>query len=313
MLIKEQVTQFETDVLQGLSKAKKSLSSKYFYDDTGDKLFQEIMKLEEYYLPECELEILHSKTREIARLLPNDNFHVVELGAGDGTKTRFFLEQLVQMGRNFTYYPLDISPDVLETNSENILRSIPTLNIQPIAGDYFHTLKSLDGRSPKVFLFLGSNIGNFDHQGALDFLQMLYNHLVVNDVLLMGIDLQKNPQTILDAYNDKKGVTKRFNLNLLERINRELNGTFDIEKFDHYPYYDPVKGITYSYLVSLEQQTVHIADQPVHFKKNELIHTEISRKFSLNEIDELQQESGFESVCHFLDSRSYFTVSAFKK
>ncbi len=305
--------EFEKDVIQGLRQPQKSLSSKYLYDEKGDSLFQQIMNLEEYYLPECELEILRNQTLEIAKTFPFERFDVVELGAGDGSKTLHFLKQLVEAGKEITYYPMDISEKVLETNQRLVSQAIPNLPICPVHGDYFKTLESIKRLHPKMMLFMGSNIGNYPNSTAVNFLKLVGGYMQPNDLLLVGIDLRKNPNTIVNAYNDNKGITREFNLNLLKRINRELNGTFQLSDFDHYPYYDPIAGIMYSYLVSLKHQSVKIGPETIQFRKHELLHTEVSQKYSLEEIEAMSKQAGFRQVDHFLDSKEHFTISALKK
>lgn len=305
-------SQFEEDIVEGLSKPVKKLSSKYFYDEKGDILFQKIMQLEEYYLPESELEILKNKTDEMLEGFSFQKFNVVELGAGDGSKTVHFLKRLNELGKDFIYTPLDISADVLDTNAQLVNKELPNLEIVPIAGDYFQTLSKVDNELPRVILFLGSNIGNYENEAAVDFLQKVKNSMRKGDRLLVGIDLKKNPKTILSAYNDSKGVTKAFNLNLLHRINRELDADFDVNNFDHYPSYNPLTGITYSFIVSLKKQKVRIGSHEVFFKNGEIIHTEVSQKYCLNHIELLKEESGFYSVQHFLDEKEYFSISVFE-
>lgn len=304
---------FYNDVIAGFSAPEKHLSSKYFYDDTGDKLFQQIMKLNEYYLPECELEIIQQQALDIFEEFPKGAVDLIELGAGDGSKTVHLLKQLNQKSIEASFYPLDISSDVLATNKKNMLSQIPGLNIHPVPGDYFKTLGSLSRNRPRVIMFMGSNIGNYERNKAIGFMQLVHEFMHPDDVFLVGIDLRKNPRVIRNAYDDKKGITRKFNLNLLERINRELDAKFDISKFDHYPQYDPVSGIASSYIVSLDNQVVRVGDKSFSFKKHELIHTEVSNKYSLKEIEQLGIDSSFTSVKHFLDSKSYFTISLFKK
>ncbi len=304
---------FYEDVIEGLSSSSKYLSSKYFYDENGDRIFQQIMKMEEYYLPECELEIIQTKSKEIIESFPNGSLDIIELGAGDGTKTVHFLKQLQLQREGATFYPLDISENVLEINKQNILLAIPDMCIQPVPGDYFDTLKKLNEKNQKVILFMGSNIGNFPRTEAADFLQLVCSHMKEEDIFLMGIDLKKNPRTIVNAYDDKAGITKQFNLNLLHRINRELDGNFDVSKFDHYATYDPQSGTASSYIVSLDNQMVRIGNESFSFKMNELIHTEVSNKYSLSEIEQLGSSAGFGTVSHFLDGKNYFSISLFKK
>ncbi len=304
--------QFLKDVIAGLSKQIKRISSKYFYDSKGDKIFQEIMELDEYYLPKAELEIIRSRTKDIIEEYPYEKFNVVELGAGDGTKTVHFLDQLMKVGKDITYFPLDISTDVLKVNSQLMSKTLPGLNIKPIPGDYFKTLSNIEKEGAKIILFMGGNIGNYENEEAIKFLGTIKENMSLKDLLMVGIDLQKNPQTILNAYNDSKGVTKRFNLNLLERINRELQANFNISGFDHYATYNPLNGIAYSFLVSLEEQIVKIGNHEVYFREGEVIHTEVSQKYDLVQIENMRAEVGFNTVNNYLDSRGYFSISVFQ-
>ena len=167
--------------------------------------------------------------------------------------------------------------------------------------------------NPKIILFLGSTIGNYDNESAELFMKKIYDMMDERDILMVSFDLKKNPHKVLAAYNDANGITKRFNMNLLKRINRELNGNFDLEKFDHYPYYDPISGTTYSYIFSTIRQTVTIGDEEINFKANEMIHTEISQKYSLKTIENFKNNIGFKSVEHFLDEGKNYAISLFKK
>jgi L-histidine Nalpha-methyltransferase len=306
---------FERDVKEGLFSIPKKLSSKYFYDKKGNQLFRQIMELDEYYLPKAEIEILINSTAKIAQLILPNRLDILELGAGDGSKTLFFLQNLIQQGKTIKYLPMDISAHILEINKSNLLNKISNLDIEPIVGDYFQTMEILSEQTnTKVVLFLGSNIGNYKGDEATEFLSMVLSLLHSGDFLLMGVDLRKNPKTILAAYNDSKGLTRQFNLNLLQRINDEMGADFDLTAFDHYPYYDPDSGIAYSYLVSLVAQKVTLDDgTTIFFDKNELIHTEYSQKYSLEELDLLGQKVGFSKVTHFTDQKDYFSISLFEK
>jgi dimethylhistidine N-methyltransferase len=304
---------FEKDILRGLKAQPKRLFSKYFYDDKGSQIFQEIMHMESYYLPGCETEILRHQSNQIIELLPNETYDVVELGAGDGTKTALFLAALLKAGKKTNYLPLDISPEILSFNQKVLSEKFPELNIQPIAGDYFETLKKIEHRkNPKVVLFMGSNIGNFEGEKAIEFLQFVREFLNKGDVLMLGADLKKHPQIILKAYNDPEGITKRFNLNLLHRINRELEGNFNSENFDHYACYDPENGQSKSFLISTADHTVSVAGQTITFEKNETIHMEISQKYSLADLVQIRERAGFETEHLFSDSKGYFSISLFK-
>ncbi|NHE59155.1 L-histidine N(alpha)-methyltransferase [Cyclobacterium plantarum] len=306
-------TNFEKDILNGLQSNPKRLFSKYFYDEKGSAIFQEIMHMPEYYLPGCETEILRLRAKDIIRELPSKGYDVVELGAGDGTKTALFLDALLREKKNITYIPLDISPDILSVNEQFMRQKLPELAVKPIAGDYFDTLKSIKERDkPKVILFLGSNIGNFEGEKALDFIQFVKTFMSKGDYFMLGVDLKKHPRTILSAYDDPAGITKKFNINLLERINRELNADFDTAGFDHYASYDPLSGATKSFLISNMAQKVQVAGQTIGFHAFEPIHMEVSQKYSLEDLDQIRFKAGFSTDHHFTDSKSYFSISLFE-
>jgi L-histidine Nalpha-methyltransferase len=306
---------FEHDIKKGLSASPKYIPSQYFYDAVGDQLFQQIMNLEEYYLPRLEMEIIGSSSHLIYHEIPFESVDIVELGSGDGSKTLRLLKNLHAKGLNFRYLPLDISPNVLEINAETIKEQIPDIDIIPLAGDYRDTFQLLrDDPLPKLVLFLGSNIGNFSNEEAIHFLNHLYQFMKPKDFLLLGIDLKKNPHMIAAAYNDSQQITRAFNMNLLGRINRELGADFKINRFEHYPFYHPIHGAAYSFLVSLEAQWVTLGDgSRFYFERNELIHTEVSQKYSLEEIQVLGEKSGFHSIQHFTDPQEYYTLSLFSK
>ncbi|MFP3590438.1 L-histidine N(alpha)-methyltransferase [Chryseobacterium sp. SIMBA_038] len=301
---------FRSDVLEGLQGNPKKLSSKYFYNKKGDHLFQKIMAMPEYYLTKSELDIFKNKTADLANLITPDNepFDLIELGAGDAMKSTFLLKYLVEKGTDFSYMPIDISGNILSILNEKLSQEIPTLNILPLEGEYFEMLQkaaSLSSRR-KVILFLGSNIGNMSLEEAENFCKDLNQNLASNDVVLIGFDLKKNPHTILNAYNDKEGITAAFNLNLLTRINTELDADFDLKEFQHYQTYDPVSGACKSYLVSLKDQNVTIGNDLISFKENELIDMEISQKFSPEKIQELSEKSGFKMIGEIKDSKKWF-------
>ncbi|MGD1840335.1 MAG: L-histidine N(alpha)-methyltransferase [Thermonemataceae bacterium] len=312
-----ELTAFESDVLTGFSSTPKHLPSKYFYDDEGSRLFQEIMHLPEYYLTRAEYEILETHTAAIlARFLDKKKaFNLIELGAGDGLKTKLLLKYFVAQKVDFRYAPIDISAEALQQLTQNVTTHLPTLKVQPIEGDYFTALRQVKVQegARNVVLFLGSNIGNFSYQASIDFLSQLKASLQPNDLLLLGFDLKKHPQIILNAYNDASGVTRAFNLNLLKRLNQTLDANFDLRQFDHYPTYDPHSGEARSYLVSKIAQEVHLkeVDETVVFQAGETIHTEISRKYTEEEMKGIAQKAGFEWVKSFTDSNCYFVDAVF--
>lgn len=313
--ILSQISEFEKDVLDGLSSTPKSIPSRYFYDETGDKLFQQIMTLDEYYLTKAEFEILNTYGEEIIQKYLHDTFQLVELGAGDGLKTKILLDEVFASGKKFNYLPVDISTHALESLMTDLHANYPHLNGHGISDDYFSALKKINGvEKQKVVMFLGSNIGNYTPPEAENFLIEMRNNLQPDDILLIGIDLKKDPEVIRRAYDDSQGVTKEFNLNLLRRINRELGGNFKLEDFDHLPIYDSASGAAKSFLISKKDQTVKInaISKTFSFAKNELISTEISQKYSLEEIADMSERTGFELQSNYLDQKGYFVDTIWK-
>jgi len=310
------ITKFQSDVLEGLQKKQKKLSSKYFYDKTGDRLFQEIMAMPEYYLTKCELDIFKNKKEDLTAFIAPENepFDLIELGAGDAMKSTYLLKYLVENNKDFTYMPIDISGNILSVLKEKLSTEIPKLEVISLEGDYFEMLDKAASMSSrkKVVLFLGSNIGNMNSDEAENFCLQLNKNLHSGDIVLIGFDLKKNPHTILNAYNDETGITAAFNLNLLHRINRELNADFEVENFQHYQTYDPVSGSCRSYLVSLKNQHVTIENEVISFKENELIDMEVSQKFSEKEINELAEKSGFKILGEIKDSKKWYVDSVWK-
>lgn len=308
------IQEFGQDVLDGLNARPKRLSSKYFYDEKGDKLFQEIMALEEYYLTRSEYEILDTCKDEILRIVSKDEgFNFFELGAGDGYKTKLLLRHFVDEEIDFTYFPIDISGSVLNELRAALNKEIPSLKVDPLEGDYFKMLRNISSEAGihKLILFLGSNIGNFGIEDATRFLKLLRNSLTEGDYCLIGVDLKKHPEVVLKAYNDSEGVTTAFNMNLLDRINQTFDANFDKEKFLHSPSYDPATGECRSYLLSKVEQTVEIPalERSISFGRWEPIHMEISKKYDIEELENLADASGFNVVKHFTDTKGFFVDS----
>lgn len=305
---------FAKDVLDGLSADSKFLSSKYFYDEKGDKLFQRIMELDEYYLTSCEYEILENNKRYLLDKFQNfdSSFHLVEFGAGDGLKTKVLINHFLYAGALFQYVPIDISEHAVSNLIADLKKTHPNLDSRQFHGDYFDGLESLNGQmQKKVVLFLGSNIGNFRTQAAIDFLEKIRENMGKDDLVLIGFDLKKDPDVIRSAYNDSKGVTRDFNFNLLIRINKELGGRFDIDNFLHKPEYDPETGAATSYLVSKTDQKVSIdvLQKEFSFVAGEKIFMEVSQKYDHEEISELARMSGFKIITNLHDERKYFVDS----
>jgi len=313
-----ELTHFAEDVLRGLSSEPKQLSSRYFYDDEGSRLFMEIMKLPEYYLTRAELKIFNEQTDAIYEAFTERaaGIDLIELGAGDGTKTAVLIEHFLEKGLDFTYSPIDISQEANDALEANFHEKFAELRINPHTGDYFKVLGSLKNGSErrKIILFLGSNIGNFLRDQAVSFFRHIRTVMNPNDRLFIGFDMQKDPRTIVAAYDDKQGVTAAFNLNLLRRINRELGADFDLEKFSHYAQYRPMECAARSFLISREKQTVTIKalNRSFEFQQWEPIFMEISQKYTRDMIEELAGNGGFQIEKEFFDEENFYTDSLWR-
>ncbi|MDN3595249.1 L-histidine N(alpha)-methyltransferase [Zunongwangia endophytica] len=311
-------TAFEEDVAKGLTSFPKYLLSKYIYDEKGDKLFQQIMAMPEYYLTNCELGIIQQHTASIADSFNSKKgFDLIELGAGDGKKTKVLLKHLVDKNYDFNYLPVDISQHVLDELENSLKTEIPGVNIKTQQGTYFKTLEKLADYNSrkKVILVLGSNIGNLMHAKAIDFLKNICNAMSEEDMLFMGFDQKKDPQIILDAYNDPNGITEAFNKNLLTRMNKELEADFNTEDFKHWETYNPETGTASSYLVSKKEQQVKIdkLGLDINFAAWETIHTEISQKYDDDIVNWLAKEAGLEVTDEFSDSEKCYKNYIFRK
>jgi len=309
---------FAKDVDEGLSEDPKWLSSQYFYDDRGSRIFQQIMSMPEYYLTACEFEILQTRSDEILERLGFDgHFNIFELGAGDGIKTKEMLASFLQAGADITYIPIDISSKAISLLAERMTNMLPDLHLNPQVGDYFEIMDKIEAedQSPNLVLFLGSNIGNYEATAAVALLEHIHAHMQIGDALLVGFDLQKNPLEIKNAYDDPHGITRDFNLNLLSRMNRELGANFRLDQFEFYCCYEPLSGELRSYLVSLCAQSVEIAanKKTYLFGRNELITTELSKKYTHAEIEQMATSAGFEFIAHYHDNRRYFVDTLFFK
>ncbi|PWJ42580.1 L-histidine N(alpha)-methyltransferase [Sediminitomix flava] len=311
------LSEFGKEVLEGFSQSPKSISSKFFYNDKGSQIFREIMDMPEYYLTNCEFEILQNKGNTIFEACQFDQtYRVVELGAGDGLKTTELLRHFLTQDLSFNFSPIDISSGAIQTLEAKLKKSLPKLKFDSLIGDYYKELHKLSQTgTPTLLLFLGSNIGNYKDSEVIDLLKLFASNLKKGDKLLTGFDLKKNPQTIKLAYDDPKGITRAFNMNLLDRMQEELGAEIDQSKFDFYSHYDPISGEVKSYLVSIEKQDIFFRNlqQHISFEKNELIYTELSKKYDLEQIEKLAAQTGFEVVEHFFDSKGYFVDSLWKR
>lgn len=309
---------FAVDVEAGLTKYPKALSSKYFYDAVGDRLFQDIMAMPEYYLTNCEYNIFAHQKADILAAFGDQPFELIELGAGDGTKTKVLLEHFLAENADFTYRPIDISGNVIEQLVTDCAQQFPKLAVGAVIGDYIKALRQIakeDNNRRKVILFLGGNIGNFSLKKAKGFIKKLAKCMSPGDLLLTGFDLKKDPEIIQLAYDDPAGLTAAFNLNLLRRINRELGGHFDLDKFRHWETYNPLNGEARSYIVSKEDQVVNIEQLQlsVHFAAWEAIAVEISAKYGNRDIHQLAEATGFYISDNFVDDQGYFVDSLWEK
>ncbi len=307
-------TAFAQDTQRGLSANPKYLCSKYFYDDRGSELFQNIMHMPEYYLTDCEYEIFSQQKESIGQAMIQNNsaFDLIELGAGDGYKTKVLIEHLLNKQASFKYIPIDISERAINSLVSEF-KSLPQLVIDEKIGDYFKVMQEINAHDHrrKVILFLGSNIGNFTAKASLNFFQQLAAVMNERDSVFLGFDLKKDPHIISRAYDDPHGYTRDFNLNLLLRINNELGGNFELDQFMHYQIYEPRDGVSKSYLISRKKQTVTIRelDQSFAFDEWEPVFTEMSQKYDNNMIQKFAAASGFKVVANFYDSRTYFVNS----
>lgn len=312
------MTEFEKDVLHGLCLPHRRLPSKYFYDDAGSRIFQEIMAMPEYYLTDAEEEVFRGGAEEILESIGTDRgIQVLELGAGDGAKTLHLLRAFKnELGDRIEYHPIDISQEALDISVERMASALPGLHVSPLRGDYFKVLEELpDSQDGRLILFLGSNIGNYEHPRDTELMQHMADLMRHGDHLLLGADLRKNPNIIRRAYADSHGITRRFNMNLLTRMNREFGADFDLDRWDFYCRYTPEDGEVRSYLVSLEEQSVDIPalERTFDFGRYELVWTELSKKFTLDELVTLGSSAGLVTKQHFMDAQGHFSDTLYMK
>lgn len=299
---------FLRDVLAGLGKPEKDVPSRWLYDARGSELFREIMALDAYYPTRVEHEILGGHAAGIVAPLRGPACTVVDLGAGDGAKTRLVLAPVRACVARPSYAPIDISASALADLSARMRRAFPGLRVRPIQAEYVEGVRALGPREagPVLVLFLGSNVGNLEPREAARFLRTLRRSLRRGDHLLIGLDLLKPGRILRAAYDDDQGVTAAFNLNLLARVNRELDGDFDLRAFEHVVTFDPERPAMESWLRSRRRQRVRVAGRDFLFEAGERIHTEISCKYRERDLDALGRASGFEPVGRYFDRRRWF-------
>ncbi|ASM49909.1 hypothetical protein PESP_a1853 [Pseudoalteromonas espejiana DSM 9414] len=302
---------FLNDVLHGLTQQQKSLPCKYFYDDKGAALFEQITSLQEYYVTRTELGILEDYSKAIANILP-ENLSIIEPGCGSGKKVAYLL---AHMSNVKTFVPFEISSEMLNYSLAHLSPLFPELSISPLLGDFTHSQMvkqltkdtSLDSQTNLVY-FPGSTLGNFAPVKAIEIMNNFHRLCGVNGYVLIGIDLVKERQVLLDAYNDKAGITAAFNKNLLQRINNELNGTFDLDNFSHESRFNEQHSRIEMHLVSKCDQSAVINNQRVDFIKGESIHTENSHKYTLESFKQLAGQANLNLAQTWQDDNNYFAL-----
>ena len=298
---------FREDVIAGLSLPQKTLPPKYFYDPAGSRLFEAICRLEEYYPTRAELALTRAHLDDIARFA-GERCQLIEYGSGEGVKVRLLLRRV----RPSAYIPVDISEAAVHAAAKRLARTFPWLNILSVVGDFMQPLKlpvySARASDRRVVYFPGSTIGNLTPGEAHAFLRMSRGQIGRRGAMLVGVDLKKDANVLHAAYNDTKGVTAAFNLNVLARINRELDGDFDLRRFKHYAFYNVALGRIEMHLVSLAKQSVNVGNHRFGFDLGESIHTENSCKYSVEDFKSLARSAGFETERVWCDKRSYFAL-----
>ena len=296
-----------SEIIDGLSAEQKTISPKYFYDERGSQLFDQITRLPEYYLTNTELGIMRDNIDEIASLV-GKQASLIEFGSGSSLKTRVLLEHLSELA---AYVPVDISDEHLHTSASEIRSEFPHIDVLPVVADF---TKHFDLPTPMVMpirnvvYFPGSTIGNFEHDEAMELLRVMYDEAGKNGALLIGVDLQKDPKLIEDAYNDDAGITAKFNLNMLQHLNRDYGANFDVTEFEHSANYDEKEGRVVIELVSQTDQTFEIADTAFEIADGEAILTEYSHKYSLAGFAAMASAAGFTVEKVWTDSERLFSV-----
>jgi dimethylhistidine N-methyltransferase len=295
------------EIVEGLSKTRKAISPKYFYDERGSRLFEKITELPEYYLTDAELQIMRANVDEMAALI-GKQASLIEFGSGSSLKTRILLENLDELA---AYVPVDISEDHLWTSAQRIRREFPNIAVHPVVADF---TRSFALPTPAVMpvknvvYFPGSTIGNFEHDMALDLLRVMHQEAGENGALLIGVDLQKDVDIIDRAYNDSAGVTAEFNLNMLRHLNAVYDANFDIGAFEHSAVYDEDEGRVVIELISQKDQTVEVGDTEFTIADGEAVLTEYSHKYTLDGFARLARDAGFTVAKVWTDAADLFSV-----
>lgn len=309
--------------------AQKFLPSVYHYDDEGSRLYSMITDLDEYYPTRTEAKIMTTHQDDIARYASGLDvgdmarpFHLVELGAGDGRKTRVLLDHFIRRQLPFDYVSVDISEGALRAQAESLKESgldfsedSSIREVRLMVADNVQAIRTLRHSLDRVLvMFLGSSIGNFDDDEILQFLGKVWQVLRHGDLLYIGFDLRKDPHVISKAYNDSQGVTAAFNLNILDRLNEQLDANFSRDAFEFFSWYDAFNGYVTSVLQAKQDHSVAVRKlrRVFEFEDTEVVHTEVSRKFRLSEIERYAAHSGFDVVSHFMDEKRWFCDSLWR-
>ena len=306
---------FAEEIRHTLQQPKKSINPKFFYDEDGSKIFDEICSLPEYYPYNVETEILEQIEQKLLPYL-SDEFHLIELGSGSSVKTRLLIDILLKSQNHLQYFPIDIS-EILDQSAKNLCLDYKALTVTGVVDTFENGLdfiKHYDDK-PSLITFLGSSFGNFGQNEGMSFLQKINDMMKSEDLFLIGLDLKKDQKILHNAYDDSQKITAKFNLNVLKRINDELDANFNLENFEHHAVYNEEKGRIEMYLRSLSEQSVTIqkSDLTITLSKNELIHTENSHKFSISQIESSLIDSNFKKLEMWFDSRNYFALVLAKK
>jgi L-histidine N-alpha-methyltransferase len=315
---------FAADVERGLAAQSKYVSPKYLYDEVGSQLFEQICLQPEYYLTRTEASILNKHAPVISKLL-GSNIEIIELGSGSSSKTAILLSYLSLQKKRIYYFPIDISSSILMESTRRLKSQFPNISIIGIRSDYdlgidkaaaaaagcMSAERNQEIPDMKLLLFLGSSIGNFELIEARSLLGSVRKKLHTNDLLLVGFDLQKDESVLNAAYNDKAGITAKFNLNLLARINKELDGNLELGKFEHHAFYSREQQRMEMHLVSKTDQQLYIGALGKTFaiRKGESIHTENSYKYTLNQIAALAEDCSFTLEKNFMDKNRWFNIA----
>jgi dimethylhistidine N-methyltransferase len=316
------IREFAHDVSAGLSAEQKQLQPKYFYDRKGSELFEEICRQPEYYLTRAEASILKTYSPYIARVYGSIPSAIIELGSGSSAKTRILLQEFVKVQQRLYYFPIDISHSALQRALMALSDHLPAIKITGLSADYIGGIakagqliagEQISARM--IVLFLGSSIGNFEPGEAESFLGIIAEKLSPGDLVLVGFDLHKNERVLNAAYNDSAGITARFNLNILDRINRELGGEFETRHFRHFAFYNKNEKRIEMHLMSTCRQNVYIreAGRTFDFDRGETIHTENSYKYTVRQIGQMAKQCGLKVERHFFDQNRMFDLAMFRK